>query len=83
VAKAGSSTSTTASSANKSAKASPLAYSQCMRAHGLADFPDPNSQGQIALSAGPGSYRSRANPVPRSGAQLRQMHASPWPQRLP
>jgi hypothetical protein len=26
-----------------------LKYSQCMRAHGISDFPDPNSQGQIML----------------------------------
>ena len=35
--------------------ASPLAYSQCMRAHGIKDFPDPDSQGRIGIQAGPGS----------------------------
>jgi hypothetical protein len=34
---------------------SPLAYAQCMRAHGVADFPDPNSQGGFTLQAGPNS----------------------------
>lgn len=36
-----------------------LKYSECMRAHGVLDFPDPNSKGQISLSyhgsAGSGS----------------------------
>jgi hypothetical protein len=29
----------------------PLAYSQCMRAHGVENFPDPNSEGEIQLDA--------------------------------
>ena len=32
-----------------------LKYSQCMRAHGLADFPDPSSNGSISLHVQPGS----------------------------
>ena len=28
-----------------------LAYSECMRAHGVSDFPDPNSDGTIAIQA--------------------------------
>lgn len=44
-----------AGSPGGSAKTSALAYSQCMRAHGIKAFPDPNSQGQIALNAGPGT----------------------------
>jgi hypothetical protein len=44
-----------AKSANGSAERSALAYSKCMRAHGLPDFPDPNSKGEIQLDAGPGS----------------------------
>jgi hypothetical protein len=38
-----------------SAGAGALAYSRCMRAHGIKNFPDPNSQGGIAISGGPGS----------------------------
>jgi len=34
---------------------SPLAYSRCMRAHGITDFPDPDSNGNLGLNAGPGS----------------------------
>jgi hypothetical protein len=44
-----------AGSPGGSGKASALAYSECMRAHGIAKFPDPNSQGGIDISGGPGS----------------------------
>ncbi len=45
------------SSSTGSKKASALAYSKCMRAHGVSDFPDPNSKGQLTIenSGGPGS----------------------------
>jgi hypothetical protein len=59
VARAGSSKSAggRSSSATGSKKASALAYSKCMRAHGVADFPDPNSKGQLTINntGGPGS----------------------------
>ena len=29
----------------------PLAFAQCMRAHGIPDFPDPGSNGNIAFNA--------------------------------
>jgi hypothetical protein len=41
---------------------SALGYSQCMRSHGISDFPDPNSQGQIAVDAQPGSDLDPNNP---------------------
>jgi hypothetical protein len=47
VAGVGSSTPTAQSSAG--AHPNPLAYAQCMRSHGLTDFPDPNASGQIDL----------------------------------
>lgn len=50
VASAGSSTS--ASSSTGTAKADPLAYSKCMRAHGLSDFPDPDANGGLQLGRG-------------------------------
>jgi hypothetical protein len=31
---------------------SPLAYAQCMRAHGVPDFPDPNGQGGFTFQGG-------------------------------
>jgi hypothetical protein len=40
-----------------------LAYSQCMRSHGLPDFPDPNSQGVIeGKSNGSGGNANEPNP---------------------
>src|SRR3954451_15064 len=34
-------------------KADPLKYSQCMRAHGVAKFPDPGPNGELRLAVGP------------------------------
>ena len=39
-----------------------LAYSQCMRDHGISDFPDPEPGGGIAVQAGPGSDLDPNNP---------------------
>jgi hypothetical protein len=36
-------------------RAAALAYSQCMRSHGVPNFPDPNSSGQLLIQGGPGS----------------------------
>ena len=44
------------------AKHSLLAYSQCMRAHGITKFPDPSAQGGISLNAGPGTGISPNSP---------------------
>ena len=46
-----------ASSASPSASASgsALAYSRCMRAHGITGFPDPDSHGNLGLNAGLGT----------------------------
>ena len=44
------------------AKAQGLRYSQCMRAHGISDFPDPNSQGAIQIQANAGSGLDPHNP---------------------
>ena len=40
-----------------------LAYSRCMRAHGVPDFPDPNASGGLQLSGGPGSDLDPNNPA--------------------
>jgi hypothetical protein len=41
-----------------------LAFSKCMRDHGIADFPDPDSNGGFALNAnGPGSDLAPDNPA--------------------
>jgi hypothetical protein len=67
-----SATSTTAPSSGGSTKASPLAYSQCMRAHGVTDFPDPDSQGRIDIQAGPGSDLDPNNPTFQAAQQACQ-----------
>jgi hypothetical protein len=36
-------------------RAAQLSYSECMRAHGVSDFPDPDSQGRIEIQGGQGS----------------------------
>jgi hypothetical protein len=53
---------TPSSSSTASGRQSALAYSQCMRAHGIKDFPDPGSDGGITLNAGPGSDLDQHNP---------------------
>jgi hypothetical protein len=62
VAGAGAPSTAAKSSSASSGQAGALAYSHCMRSHGIKDFPDPNSNGQIALSAGPGSDLLPTNP---------------------
>jgi hypothetical protein len=46
---------TSSASPSTSASGSALAYSRCMRAHGITKFPDPDSHGDLGLNAGPGS----------------------------
>lgn len=49
-------TSTSGGSASAtSQRASALAYSKCMRAHGIKDFPDPGPDGEISINVTPGS----------------------------
>jgi hypothetical protein len=58
----GTTSTTAASTANQSGptltpaqKAEELRHSQCMRAHGVAGYPDPDSQGRILIRGGPGT----------------------------
>jgi hypothetical protein len=44
------------------ARARALAYSQCMRAQGIGDFPDPNAAGELAVNARSGSDIDPNNP---------------------
>jgi hypothetical protein len=55
-------TGTGAGPAGGSARHSELVYSQCMRAHGITDFPDPSAQGGIDLNGGPGSDLNPSSP---------------------
>jgi hypothetical protein len=51
-----------------------------MRAHGLSDFPDPNGQGQISLSAQPGSDLAPDNPLFQSAQQAcKSLEPAPTP----
>ena len=56
-------TGTGAGPAHGSARQSELAFSRCMRAHGISDFPDPSSHGGIALNGGPGSDLNPSSPL--------------------
>jgi hypothetical protein len=66
----GATTTTAASAANQgmptltpAQRAAQLSYSECMRSHGVSDFPDPDSQGRIQITSGPGSDLNPDNPV--------------------
>ena len=50
-----------------------LAFSQCMRAHGIHDFPDP-SGGGLRLHAGPGSDLDPNNPTFQKAQQACQKY---------
>jgi hypothetical protein len=52
VASVGSSASAGPSSSQNGTKPSTLAYAQCMQAHGIKNFPEPNSSGQLQLANG-------------------------------
>jgi hypothetical protein len=61
------SSSNSSSGTNKAAGA--LAFSQCMRAHGVTDFPDPGSGGRISIQGGPGSDLDPNNPTMKAAQQ--------------
>lgn len=61
----GSSTSTTGSTGGTGGSTTyqkALAYSQCMRSHGVPNFPDPNSNGAIAFNAQKGTSGNLNSP---------------------
>jgi hypothetical protein len=43
-------------------RAAMLRFAQCMRAHGITDFPDPNAQGALAIKGQPGGDLNPNNP---------------------
>jgi hypothetical protein len=55
-------TSASSSSGNLTPHAAALRYAQCMRTHGIADFPDPSGNGGFLIHAGPGSDLNNNNP---------------------
>ena len=50
------------SGAAANASASAVKFSQCMRQHGISDFPDPDSQGHMQIRITPGSDMDPNNP---------------------
>jgi hypothetical protein len=78
---------TAASATAPKASADPLAYSKCMRSHGIGDFPDPNSDGNIAItvndSAGPGTSDLDPNNPTFQAAQAACKSLSPEHQLTP
>ena len=62
VARAGTPTTSGSSSGTGSGRASPLAFSRCMRAHGITDFPDPNTSGQLFIQGSGSGNGGDLNP---------------------
>jgi hypothetical protein len=60
------------------ATAAALRMSQCMRAHGITDFPDPNAQGGIGIQVTPGSDLDPNNPQFKAASAACQ-HLLPRP----
>jgi hypothetical protein len=75
VAQAG--TPTTGSSSHSPRKGSALAMAQCMRAHGVPDFPDPDSSGRIAIQGSPGSGLDPSSPQFQAAQQACKAFAPP------
>jgi hypothetical protein len=55
VAQLGTTTTSGAAGGSSSNTGSPVAYTHCMRAHGIPDFPDPNPQGGFSVGGSPNS----------------------------
>lgn len=83
VARLSSSSAGATSSASGSAHGSLLAYSRCMRSHGITDFPDPSGKGELAIQAHPGSDLNPKNPqfaaADRACKPLLPNHGQPPP----
>jgi hypothetical protein len=54
--------SSSASAPSSPGGGSAVAFSRCMRAHGIKDFPDPGSNGAINLNGAPGSDLNQNDP---------------------
>jgi hypothetical protein len=65
----GGTTSGSADSSTSTAYQKALAYAQCIRAHGIPDYPDPNSQGQFIIQNGSGVPPSVSPAVANAAAQ--------------
>jgi hypothetical protein len=65
------------SSSHPHGKGSPLALAQCMRAHGVSNFPDPDTSGRIAVQASPGSGLDPTSPQFQAAQQACKAFAPP------
>jgi hypothetical protein len=61
--------STNTTSQDAAARDAAVKYSQCMREHGIAKFPDPDAQGRMMLRAGPGTGIDPESPQFKSAQQ--------------
>lgn len=50
-------------------RSSALKYSECMRAHGVTDFPDPNATGSLQIKAGSGTDLNPNSPTFKAAQQ--------------
>jgi hypothetical protein len=78
VAQVGATTTTTTTTDESS---DPAAYSACMRSHGVADFPDPDSKGRIRLRQ-PDTESPRFRAAAEACAKLRAEERAPSPAEL-
>jgi hypothetical protein len=70
-----SSNASSSGSATSSDEFTALRYSQCMRSHGIPDFPDPTASGDFTIhGAGPNSDLNRNNPAFQSAEQACQRY---------
>lgn len=65
-------TSASGGSSTSSAYQKALAYAQCIRAHGIPDYPDPNSQGQFIIQNGASAPPSVSPAVANAAAKACQ-----------
>jgi hypothetical protein len=74
VASGASSSANAASAPSSSPPAGPLAFAECVRAHGVQDFPDPDSDGNFDLSRG--GDLNPTNPTYQAAAQACRSYES-------
>ena len=67
--------SSSGSSEGAGGEADPLAFSKCMRAHGVKAFPDPNAEGAIDLEGRPGGELDPNSPTFQKAMKACQLQA--------
>ncbi|HEX3515688.1 MAG TPA: hypothetical protein VHT26_16970 [Trebonia sp.] len=65
----GGTTSASADSSTSTAYQKALAYAQCIRAHGIPDYPDPNSQGQFIIQNGSSDFPTESPAVANAASK--------------